>query len=79
MHVTYSSTNKTKIVSIEKDFFFFLPGADAPHVYMRAWMQCCFHSLFISAQTFRRALTALVDSCAEITVVIAVVIDHFYM
>ena len=39
---------------------FFLPGADAPHVYVRALAQCCFHSL-ISTQTFRRALTASVD------------------
>ena len=30
-----------------------------------AWALCCFHSL-ISTQTFRRALTASVDSCAEI-------------
>ena len=42
-----------------------LPRANAPHVYVRAWMLGCFHSL-ISAQTFRRALTASVDSCAEI-------------
>ena len=32
---------------------------------MRAWALGCFHSL-ISTQTFRRALTASVDSCAEI-------------
>ena len=31
---------------------------------MRAWTLCCFHSL-IGTQTFRRALTASVDSCAE--------------
>ena len=30
---------------------FCLPGADAPHVYVRAWTLCCFHSL-ISTQTF---------------------------
>ena len=30
----------------------FLPGADAPHVYTRAWTLCCFHSL--STQTFRK-------------------------
>ena len=34
---------------------------------MRAWALGCFHSL-ISTQTFRRALTASVDSCAEIRV-----------
>ena len=32
---------------------------------MRAWTLCCFHSL-VSTQGFRRALTASVDSCAEI-------------
>ena len=32
---------------------------------MRAWTLCCFHSL-TRTQTFRRALTASVDSCAEI-------------
>ena len=46
-------------------FFLFLPGVDALHVYMRAWALGCFHSL-ISTQTVRRALTASVDSCAEI-------------
>ena len=43
----------------------FLPGVDASRVYVRAWALGCFHSL-ISTQTFRRALTASVDSCAEI-------------
>jgi len=36
-----------------------------PHVYVCAWMLCCFHS-HISTQTFRRALTASLDSCAEL-------------
>ena len=44
---------------------FFLPGVDASHVYMRARALGCFHSL-ITTQTFRRALTASVDNCAEI-------------
>ena len=44
---------------------FFLPGVDASHVYVRAWALGCFHSL-ISTKTFGRALTASVDSCAEI-------------
>ena len=26
-------------------FLFFLPGVDAPHVYVRAWALGCFHSL----------------------------------
>ena len=42
-----------------------LPGVGASHVYVGAWALGCFHS-HISTQTFRRALTALVDSCAEI-------------
>ena len=46
-------------------FFFFLAWADAPNVYVRAWALCCLHSR-ISTQTFRRALTASGDSCAEI-------------
>ena len=44
--------------------FFFLPGVDVPHVYVRAWALGCFHSLI--SKTFRRAPTASVDSCAEI-------------
>ena len=43
----------------------FIPRADAPRVYVRAWTLCCFHSL-ISTQTFRRALTESVDICTEI-------------
>ena len=46
-------------------FFFFLPGVDVSHVYVRAWALGCFYS-HSSTQTFRRALTASVDSCAEI-------------
>ena len=44
---------------------FFLPGLDAFHVYVCAWALSCFHS-YISTRTFRRGLTASVDSCAEI-------------
>ena len=44
---------------------FFLPGADFPHIYMRAWMLCCFHGL-INTQTCWKMLTVLVDSYAEI-------------
>ena len=46
-------------------FFFFKPWVDAPHVYVRAWALDCFYS-HISSQTFRRALTASLDSCAAI-------------
>ena len=60
---------KPKSFEIETDpfYFIFLPGVDVPHVYVHAWALGCFHSL-ISTQTFRtrRALTVLVDSCAEI-------------
>ena len=38
-------------------FFSFLPGLDAPHVYVRALALGCFYS-HISTRTFRRALTA---------------------
>ena len=44
---------------------FFLPGVAASHVYVRALALGCFYS-HISTQTFRRALTASLDSCAEI-------------
>ena len=68
-HVAYASSNKTKIVWIETELFsflfFFLPSVDALHVYVRAWALGCFYS-HISTQTFRRALTASVDSCTEI-------------
>ena len=60
----YTSANKTTIVSIETELFF-LPGVDASHVYVRAWALGCFYS-HISTRTFRRALTASLDSCAEI-------------
>ena len=61
----YTSANKTTIVSIEMELFFFLPGMDASLVYVRAWALGCFYS-HISTRTFRRALTTSVDSCAEI-------------
>ena len=38
---------------------------DASHVYVRALALGCIYS-HISTQTFRRALTASVDCCAEI-------------
>ena len=38
---------------------------NASHFYVRAWALGCFYS-HISTRTFRRALTASVDSCAEI-------------
>ena len=60
----YTSTNKTTIVGIETELFS-LPGVNASHVYVRALALGCFYS-HISTRTFRRELTASVDSCAEI-------------
>ena len=60
----YTSANKTTIVWIETELFF-LPGVDASHVYAHALALGCFYS-HISTRTFRRALTASLDSCAEI-------------
>ena len=60
--------NKTRFVGIETELFlfsFFLTGVDAPHVYVRAWALGYFYS-HVSTRTFRRALTASVDSCVEI-------------
>ena len=55
------------IIETELSFLFslFLPGVDASHVNVRALALGCFHSL-ISTQTFRRAVTASLDSCTEI-------------
>ena len=63
-HVAYASSKNPKIIWIEMELFF-LPRVDASHVYVGAWVLGCFHSL-ISTKTFRTALTASVDSCAEI-------------
>ena len=52
-------------------FFFFLPGVDASHVYVRAWALGCFHSL-ISTHTPSTAFqhipprrTDVVNQCLE--------------
>ena len=60
----YTSTNKTTIIWTKTELFL-LPGVDASHVYVRALALGCFYS-HISTHTFRRALTASLDSCAEI-------------
>ena len=49
----------------KRNSFFFYAGVDASHVYVRTWALGCFCN-HISTQTVRRALTASVDSCAEI-------------
>ena len=64
-HIAYASSNKTKIEFESKRPLFILPGVDASHVYVRAIALGCIHS-HISTETFWRALTASVDSCAEI-------------
>ena len=46
---------------------FLSPGVDASHVYVRALALGCFYS-HISTGIFRRALTASLDSCAEIKI-----------
>ena len=56
---------RPKSFSESKQNSFLYPEVDAPHVYVRAWALGCFFSP-ISTQIFRRALTASVDSCAEI-------------
>ena len=63
-HVRTPAQIKPKSFELRRNSFF-LPGVDAPHVYVGAWALRCFHSL-ISTRTFRRALTASLDSCAEI-------------
>ena len=64
-HVAYASSNKTQIVWIEMELLLFLPGVAASHVYVRTWELGCLHT-HISTPTFRRPLTASVDSCAQI-------------
>ena len=63
----YTSTNKQQSFESRRNssFFFFLPGVDASHVYVRVLALGCFYS-HVSTRTFRRALTASLDSCAEI-------------
>ena len=56
---------KPKLFETRRNSFLFLPGVEASHVYVRAWALGCFHS-HISTGTFRKALNAWVDSCAEI-------------
>ena len=60
-----ASTNKPTFDSRWNFLLFFFTGADVPHVYMRASTLRCFQSYYYT-QTFRRALTASVDSCAKI-------------
>ena len=45
---------------------YFLFVCFASPVYVGAWALCCFHSLINPNLSLERALTASVDSCAEI-------------
>ena len=42
-HIAYTSTNKTKIILIERQLF--IRGVDMSHVYTHTWMLCRSHSL----------------------------------
>ena len=56
-HVLTPAQMKPKsFESRRNSFSSFLPGVDAPRVYVRAWALGCIHSL-ISTETFRTALT----------------------
>ena len=63
-HVAYTGVKKIKN-RLNRDGTLFLPGVDASHVYVRALALGCFSS-HIRTGTFRGALTASLDSCAEI-------------
>ena len=59
----YTKTDKTTIILIDTELFFFssfffLPGVDASHDYVGAWAARL-------SQTFHMVLTVSVDSCAE--------------
>ena len=45
-YVAYTSTNKTNRLNRDGFNFFFLPGVDAPHVYVRVWTHCRFQSYY---------------------------------
>ena len=67
MLLTPSQIKPESFESRRNSFLFFLPGVDAPHVYVRALALSCFYS-HISTRTFWRALTASLDSRAEIKI-----------
>ena len=54
----YTKTDKTTIIWIDTELFFFLPGVDVSHDYVGAWATRL-------SQTFHMVLTVSVDSCAE--------------
>ena len=56
---------KPKSFESRRNSFFYTLWVDVPHVYLRALALGCFYS-HINTRTFRRVLTASVDSCAEI-------------
>ena len=62
----YTSTTKPQSPFESRRYSFFHPAGwmRLSHVHVRAWALGCFHSLI--RRTFRRVLTASLDSCAEI-------------
>ena len=58
---------KPKSFESRQNLFLFFTRGGCASVYVRAWALGCFHSL-TSTRTFRRALTASLDSYAEIRV-----------
>ena len=60
VHAAYSSSDKTKIINRDGTLFFTRGGCA---LCLRA---CLGTRLLLPSQTFRRVLTASVDSCAEI-------------
>ena len=55
---------KPKSFESRRNSFLFLPGVDAPHVYVRAWALGCFHSL-ISTHTPSTAFRHLPPNSAR--------------
>ena len=64
-HVAYASSDETRIVWIETELFYYPGGCPSCLPACCAWALGCFYS-HISTRTFRRVLTASVNSCAEI-------------
>ena len=74
-HIAYASTNKIKIVSVETELFSLslsLYPWRTRLMFTCVFGRCAAYSL-ISTQTFRKAPTASVDSCAEIKIAPSVV------
>ena len=64
-HVAYASSNKNWVIWIETELSFYPGWICLMFNYMHAWALGGFYS-HTGTQTFQRALTVSVDSCAEI-------------